>query len=93
MHSFPYKTFIRVRNAIGWRLRRVFGDHAVDAAMISCARRWRPLLKKPLFIGVTGSAGKTTTKELLLGMLSHKGQAVGNEGSYSNIDKQAEALL
>ena len=93
MHSFPYKTFIRVRNAIGWRLRRGFGDHAVDAAMISCARRWRPLLKKPLFIGVTGSAGKTTTKELLLGMLSHKGQAVGNEGSYSNIDKQAEALL
>ena len=61
--------------------------------MISCARRWRPLLKKPLFIGVTGSAGKSTTKELLLGMLSHKGQAVGNEGSYSNIDKQAEALL
>ena len=93
MHSFPYKAFIRVRNAIGWRLRRVFGDHAVDAAMIACARRWRPLLKKPLFIGVTGSAGKTTTKELLLGMLSHKGQAVGNDGSYSNIDKQAEALL
>ena len=26
-------------------------------------------------------------------MLSHKGQAVGNDGSYSNIDKQAEALL
>ncbi|MBL8421000.1 MAG: hypothetical protein JNK92_10220 [Dechloromonas sp.] len=82
-----------MRNAMGWRLRRVFGDHAVDAAMISCARRWRPLLKKPQFIGVTGSAGKTTTKELLLGMLSHKGQAVGNDGSYSNIDKQAEALL
>ena len=54
MHSFPYKAFIRVRNAIGWRLRRVFGDHAVDAAMIACARRWRPLLKKPLFIGITG---------------------------------------
>ena len=93
MHSFPYKAFIRMRNAIGWRLRRVFGDHAVDAAMISCARRWRPMLKKPLFIGITGSVGKSTTKELLLGMLSQKGQAVGNEGSYSNIDKQAEALL
>ena len=93
MHSAPYKAFIRMRNAIGWRLRRVFGDHAVDAAMISCARRWRPMLKKPLFIGITGSVGKSTTKELLLGMLSQKGQAVGNEGSYSNIDKQAEALL
>lgn len=93
MHSVPYKILIRLRNAIGWRLRRVFGDNAVDAVMISCARRWRRMLKKPVFIGVTGSAGKTTTKELLLGMLSHKGQAVGNDGSYSNIDKQAEALL
>jgi len=61
--------------------------------MIVCARRWRSWLKKPVFIGVTGSAGKTTTKELLLGMLSHKGGAVGNDGSYSNIDKIAEALL
>ncbi|MDO9195024.1 aminoacyl-tRNA hydrolase [Rhodoferax sp.] len=61
--------------------------------MIAVARRWRPLLKKPVFIGVTGSAGKTSTKELLLGMLSHKGRAIGNDGSYSNIDKIAEALL
>ncbi|MDP2369219.1 aminoacyl-tRNA hydrolase [Rhodoferax sp.] len=87
------KTVNRLRNAIGWRLRGVFGDRRVDRVMIACARRWRPLLKKPVFIGVTGSAGKTTTKELLLGMLAHKGGAVGNDGSYSNIDKIAEALL
>jgi len=89
----PGNTFIRVRAAIGWRLRGVFGDRRVDSVMIACARRWRPLLRKPLFIGVTGSAGKTTTKELLLGMLGQRGGAVGNDGSYSNIDKIAEALL
>jgi aminoacyl-tRNA hydrolase len=91
---FPLsKTVIRLRGAIGWRLRGLFGDRRVDRVMIACARRWRPLLNKPVFIGVTGSAGKTTTKELLLGMLSHRGGAVGNDGSFSNIDKIAEALL
>lgn len=91
---FPLgKTVNSLRDAIGWRLRGVFGDRRVDSVMIACARRWRALLKRPVFIGVTGSAGKTTTKELLLGMLSHKGGAVGNDGSYSNIDKIAEALL
>jgi aminoacyl-tRNA hydrolase len=93
MSSRLSKTVNLLRDAIGWRLRGVFGDRRVDSVMIACARRWRPLLKKPVFIGVTGSAGKTTTKELLLGMLSHKGGAVGNDGSYSNIDKIAEALL
>lgn len=92
--SFPLsKTVIRLRGAIGWRLRGLFGDRRVDRVMIACARRWRRLLKKPVFIGVTGSAGKTTSKELLLGMLSHRGGAVGNDGSFSNIDKIAEALL
>ncbi len=86
-------TVNKLRGAIGWRLRGVFGDRRVDRVMIACARRWRRLLKKPVFIGVTGSAGKTTTKELLLGMLSHRGGAVGNDGSFSNIDKIAEALL
>lgn len=87
------EAILRVRDTIGWRLRQLFGDRRVDSIMIAFARRWRALLKKPVFIGVTGSAGKTTTKELLLGMLSHKGRAVGNDGSYSNIDKIAEALL
>ena len=93
MQSKIASTINAIRDAAGWRLRRVFGDRKVDSVMIACARRWRPLLKKPVFIGVTGSAGKTTTKELVLGMLSHKGRGVGNDGSFSNIDKLAEAIL
>lgn len=93
MQSKIASTINTLRDAAGWRLRRVFGDRKVDSVMIACARRWRALLKKPVFIGVTGSAGKTTTKELILGMLSHKGRGVGNDGSFNNIDKLAEAIL
>ena len=57
------------------------------------AKRWRRLLRKPVYIGVTGSAGKTTTKELLLGMLSHRGRGVGNYGSYNTMVGITRALL
>ena len=88
-----HDAFLHLRDALGWRLRGLIGDRAVDRIVIARARRWRPKLRKPVFIGVTGSAGKTTTKELLLGMLSHKGRGVANRGSYSNVDMIAEAIL
>jgi hypothetical protein len=49
--------FARVRDALDWRVRRVLGDDRVDRAIIKSAQCWRPMLKKPVFIGVTGSAG------------------------------------
>jgi UDP-N-acetylmuramoyl-tripeptide--D-alanyl-D-alanine ligase len=36
------------------------------------------------FIGVTGSNGKTTTKEMLAGILSQKGPVLKNEGNLNN---------
>ena len=68
-------------HAAAWRLRRLVGDQRIDGAIVKTAQRWRNFLKKPLFIGITGSAGKTTTKELLLGVLAHKYRGVANPGS------------
>ncbi|MBK7564630.1 MAG: hypothetical protein IPI21_10280 [Propionivibrio sp.] len=83
----------RVRNALAWRLHRLLGDRVVYGTLLASARLWRRLLKKPVFIGVTGSAGKTMTKELLLGMLAHKGKGVGNFSSYNNIEEIAKPML
>jgi UDP-N-acetylmuramoyl-tripeptide--D-alanyl-D-alanine ligase len=83
----------RVRDALAWRLHRLLGDRVVYGTLLASARFWRRLLKKPVFIGVTGSAGKTMTKELMLGMLSHKGKGVGNFSSYNNIEEIAKPML
>ena len=83
----------RVRNALAWRLHRLLGDRVVYGTLLASARLWRRLLKKPVFIGVTGSAGKTMTKELLLGMLAHKGKGVGNFSSYNNLEEIAKPML
>lgn len=86
----PYK---RVLDAIAWRVRHVLGDRLVDRAIVKLAHRWRPRLKKPVFIGITGSAGKTTTKELLLGLLSHRGQGVGTSASLNAPPEVAKIIL
>ncbi len=93
MRSAPYKTFIGVRDALAWRVRRVMGDALVDRAFVKLAWRWRPLLKKPVFIGICGSAGKTTTKELLLGVLSHKGRGAGNPATLNALPEVAKTIL
>ena len=68
------KTLLRARDAIAWRLHRVLGDKLVYGSLLAIARLWRRMLQQPIFIGVAGSAGKTTAKELLLGMLAHHGK-------------------
>lgn len=40
--------------------------------------------KRPVCIGITGSAGKTTTKDLLASLLQLKGQVIAPEKSYNN---------
>ena len=84
---------VRARDAVAWRVHKLLGDHLVYGALLAGARRWRQMLRRPVFIGVAGSAGKTTTKELLLGLLAHKGMGVGNIGSFNNVEEIAKALL
>ena len=93
MRSVPYMTLSRVRNALAWRFRRIVGDARLDRTIVRIAWRWRPLLTKPVFIGIAGSAGKTTTKELLLGVLSHKGQGAGNPTSLNAPPEVAKTVL
>ncbi len=79
--------------AFAWRIRRVLGDQCIDHALVKAAGLWRPLLKRAIFIGITGSAGKTTTKELLLGVLSHKARGIANRASLNALPEVAKTIL
>ena len=87
------KIYMRLLDALGWRLRRVFGDHRIDRILVGLARLWRPLLTKPVFIGITGSGGKSTTKELLVGVLSYQGRGVANPGTLNMVAEVAKTIL
>lgn len=85
--------FANTVNALAWRLRAKVGDQLVDSTIIKVARCWRPLLKKVDFIGITGSAGKTTTKELLLNVLSHELRGVANPASLNALPEVAKTVF
>ena len=84
---------MNVLDAIAWRVRKLVGDQIVDNAIVKFAHCWRPLLKKPAFIGITGSAGKTTTKELLVGILSYTYKGIGNLNSLNVLPEVAKTVL
>lgn len=83
----------RIRDAIAWRIRRRLGDRRVDHLLIGLAHPWRPLLARPLFVGVTGSAGKTTAKHLLFEMLSGSLRGTANPGTLNAIPEVAKTVL
>ena len=56
----------------------------VTAALTLLARFARSELKDLTVIGITGSQGKTTTKDLLRHMLSQHGETVAPAGNYNN---------
>ena len=93
MTSVLTSTVNRLRDAAAWRVRRVLGDARVDSAWVAVAKAWRPTLKRPVFIGVTGSAGKTTTKELLLGILSASKKGVASPGSLNVLPEVAKTVM
>ncbi|MDO9195022.1 aminoacyl-tRNA hydrolase [Rhodoferax sp.] len=93
MASSIRKMVIRVRDALAWRLHRLLGDRLVYDTLLAAAKRWRRAMRRPVYIAVAGSAGKTTAKELMLGMLSQHGKGVGNVGSFNNIEEIAKALM
>ena len=93
MIAAPRKAGDRLMAALDWRVRSVFGDPTMDRWVVNLARAWRPRLKKPVFIGITGSAGKTTTKELLLGVLSHASRGIANPGTLNVLPEVAKTVL
>lgn len=86
--------FVRIRDAVAWRIHKILGDRIVYGALRLAARAWRTaFLPSTVFIGVTGSAGKTTTKELMVGMLGKRSKTAGNRSSYNHIDEICKSVL
>lgn len=71
--GIPYVQVPEATRALGWLA------HAHLAAL-----RQKGSGKRPVCVGITGSAGKTTTKDLLASLLQLKGQVVAPEKSYNN---------
>ncbi len=61
--------------------------------VIETARIWRQFLAQTCFVGVTGSAGKTTTKELLHAALATRFRSAKNSGSHNMLYPIARTLL
>lgn len=77
-----------------WRIRGILGDHRVDHALQKLALRYRSLLTGDrVFFGIAGSVGKTTAKDLLLGLLSSHAGAVGNRRSLNRTSDIASIIL
>ena len=61
--------------------------------VIGAARMWREVLGGTCFIGVTGSAAKTTTKELLHAMLANCAPSMKNTDSNNQLYSVARTLI
>ncbi|MBI5256537.1 MAG: hypothetical protein HY855_08565 [Burkholderiales bacterium] len=80
-------------DALAWRVRARVGDQRIDNAILHLARLWRPLLRRPTFIALAGSAGKTTAKELLAGILATHQRGVANPGTFNMLQHLGQTLL
>ncbi len=54
------------------------------AALQTVARHWRASLPDVRVIGITGSVGKSTTKEMVAEVLSHKYRTLKTSGNFNN---------
>lgn len=69
-----------------WRWRVIAWWHGVKARLrVPAARLWRPLLFRTTFIAVCGSAGKTTTKELLGAILERHFSIARTSGTWGGM--------
>lgn len=85
-----------IRDAVAWRLHGRWDplvERVSDLAAIAAAKAWRPLLRNPAFVGVAGSAGKTTTKELLTGILAQRRRGLGTPGNENVLPFIARMIL
>jgi aminoacyl-tRNA hydrolase len=74
----------RLRSAVTWRVYRPL--HLRYARL--CRRR----LRRVTFIGITGSAGKTSTKDMAVAILRHTGRVTHNAGTANRIFHIGEVI-
>jgi len=78
----------RVSNALAWRLRAWR-----DRLLLARARRHRERLRDTVFIGITGSVGKTTTKDIAVAVLARHAPTRGNAASLNYLIDLARVVL
>ncbi|MBH9575804.1 aminoacyl-tRNA hydrolase [Inhella proteolytica] len=83
----------RLDRALRWRIRARLGDARVDRCWVRLAVAYRPLVRRPIAVGVTGSGGKSTAKELVHGLLKTQGPGVANPGSLNMLHHIARVVL
>jgi aminoacyl-tRNA hydrolase len=62
----------RVRRTISWPSRTFWSSATVARCGIRLAHWWRPLMTQALVVGITGSAGKSTTRHMVEAVLRHR---------------------
>lgn len=82
-----------VVSAVDWRIRSRFGDEVVDRRIVQAASSYRRRLGNTVFFGIAGSVGKTTAKDLLVGILKVRGRTIGNPVSRNAAPEIAKVIL
>ena len=72
---------------------RLFKNSIEQRCAIQCAPLYRRILSSTRFIGITGSGGKTTTKDLTFEVLRSKFRATKSAGSKNTFDAIARGLF
>jgi UDP-N-acetylmuramoyl-tripeptide--D-alanyl-D-alanine ligase len=93
LSSWLRKASKYVRDGLGWRIVKLIGKERADRITIGAAKRWRRGLERTRFVGIAGSAGKTTTKDLAIAVLSRSAPASGSLGTFNVIVDVAKAIL
>ncbi|MDX2268345.1 MAG: UDP-N-acetylmuramoyl-tripeptide--D-alanyl-D-alanine ligase [Bryobacter sp.] len=80
-----------------WFFRRLYRNPLVAACQIAVltvlAALWRRLLFRTVFVGITGSVGKTTAKDCLAAVLSTAGPTIATAGSRNETREVARQIL
>ncbi|UCV01949.1 aminoacyl-tRNA hydrolase [Dechloromonas denitrificans] len=88
-----YRHWKAISGALEWRIRSRIGDQLIDSSIIRIALKYRQLVNATQFIGIAGSVGKTTAKDILVGILSVCGKTSGTPLSLNAAPEVAKVVL
>ena len=80
----PEEGLVELANAHGCALLRIEGDDA-EEFMLRLAAAWRAANPQWIVVGVTGSVGKTTTKDMLAAGLATRFATHATKGNFNNL--------
>lgn len=76
----------------GATLARTSGEDATDT-LLDLAARWRTAHPQWIVVGVTGSVGKTTTKEMLAALIATRYKTHATKGNFNSLIGLALSIL